>query len=76
VNGYFEPLSRPANLPNIRFHDLLHTCSSLLVVKGVDPKLVQERPGHSTVSRVMDTYSDIMPGVRDEAAAATDDIFS
>jgi integrase len=65
-----------AGLPNIRFHDLRHTCSSLLVSKGVNPKVVQERLGHSNISLTMDTYSHIMPGMQDEAAIALDDIFS
>jgi integrase len=65
-----------AGLPNIRFHDLRHTCSSLLVSKGVNSKVVQERLGHSNISLTMDTYSHIMPGMQDEAATALDDIFS
>ena len=76
VNRYFKPLLKRAGLPNIRFHDLRHTCSSLLGSKGVSPKVIQERLGHSNISMTMDTYSHTMPSMQDEAAAAIDDIFS
>jgi integrase len=33
-------------LPHIRFHDLRHTCATLLLGKGVHPKFVQELLGH------------------------------
>jgi hypothetical protein len=29
-------------LPEIRFHDLRHTCATLLITKGVHPKIVSE----------------------------------
>src|SRR5215213_12023560 len=34
-------------LPHIRFHDLRHTCATLLLGKGVHPKFVQELLGHA-----------------------------
>jgi integrase len=40
-NRSFKPLLRRANLPNIRFHELRHTCATLLLSKNVHPKLVQ-----------------------------------
>ena len=39
----FKPLLLRAGLPGIRFHDLRHTCASLLFAKNVHPKVVQER---------------------------------
>ena len=32
---YWKPLLRQAGLPDIRFHDLRHTCATLLLTKGV-----------------------------------------
>lgn len=38
----FKPLLKEADLPNIRFHDLRHTCATLLLSRGQHPKFVQE----------------------------------
>jgi integrase len=69
------PLLRKAGLPHIRFHDLRHTCATLLFGKGVHPKFVQELLGHATIAITLDTYSHVMPGMGDQTAAAMDDIF-
>jgi integrase len=41
VNRYFKPLLKQEDLPLIRWHDLRHTCATLLLGRGVHPKLVQ-----------------------------------
>jgi integrase len=66
----FAPLLRKANIPHIRFHDLRHTCATLLLGKGTHPKFVQELLGHATVAITLDTYSHVMPGMGDQAARA------
>jgi integrase len=63
-----------AGLPDIRFHDLRHTCATLLLSKGVHPKIVQELLGHATINITLDTYSNILPGIGDAAASAMDDV--
>ena len=45
-----KPLLTKAGLPEIRFHDLRHTCATLLLGRGVHPKLVQEHLGHATIA--------------------------
>lgn len=42
ITRSFKPLLRKARLPDIRFHDLRYTCATLLLVKGVHIKLMQE----------------------------------
>src|SRR5215208_3146070 len=37
----FAPLLKKAGLPHLRFHDLRHTCATLLLSKGVHPKFVR-----------------------------------
>jgi len=69
----FAPLLKKANLPRIRFHDLRHTCATLLLGKGTHPKLVQELLGHATVAITLDTYSHVMPGMGDQTARAMQD---
>ena len=66
----FAPLLRKANIPHMRFHDLRHTCATLLLGKGTHPKFVQELLGHATVAITLDTYSHVMPGMGDQTARA------
>ena len=70
---HFKPLLRKAGLPNIRFHDLRHTCATLLLTKGVHPEIVSEMLGHSSVSITLDVYSHVIPGLGDAAALAMDE---
>jgi len=52
----------------VRFHDLRHTCVTLLLTKDVHPKYVQELLGHTTVAITLDTYSPMIPGMGTQAA--------
>ncbi len=70
VKRSFTPLLREANLPDIRFHDLRHTCATLLLDRGVHPKLVQELLRHATIVMTLDTYSHYLPYMGDQAASA------
>jgi integrase len=73
VGRSFKPLLKRAGLPPIRFHDLRHTCATLLLSKGVHPKVVADVLGHASVTITLDTYSHVIPGLRDVAAGAMDD---
>ena len=66
----FKPLLKKAGLPDIRFHDLRHTCATLLLSRGHHPKLVQELLGHASVALTLDRYSHVLPGMGDQTAAA------
>jgi integrase len=71
----YKPLLEEAGLPrSVRFHDLRHTCATLLLSKNVNPKIVQELLGHANISQTMDTYSHMLPDMQDRAASAMDDI--
>ena len=61
VRRSFKPLLQRAGLPRIRFHDLRHTCATLLLISGVHPKFVQELLGHSSISVTLDIYSHMLP---------------
>jgi integrase len=74
VNRSFKPLLKHAGLPNIRFHDLRHTCASLLVSKGVNSKVIQKDLGHSIINVTMDVYSHLMPDMQASTAEAMDDV--
>jgi integrase len=69
----FKPLLRDAGLPEIRFHDLRHTCATILLSRGVHAKFVQELLGHATIAITLDTYSHVLPSMSGETAAAMDE---
>ena len=70
VKRSFKPLLERAGLPEIRFHDLRHTCATTLLGRSVHPKLVQELLGHATVAMTLDTYSHYLPSMGDAAGGA------
>lgn len=71
---HFKSVIEDLNLPDIRFHDLRHTHASLLLQAGVNPKVVQERLGHSSVTLTLNTYSHVLPGLQEAAADKFDDL--
>lgn len=65
---HFKPILKNANLSeNIRLYDLRHTCATLLLLADVNPKVVSERLGHSTVVLTLDTYSHVLPSMQQSA---------
>ena len=44
-------------LREIRFHNLRHSCASLLLSRGAAMKEIQEWLGHSNISTTADIYS-------------------
>ena len=59
-NRLFVKLSREAGLRHIRVHDLRHGYATLALLAGVNPKVVQQRLGHSSISVTMDIYSHVL----------------
>jgi integrase len=66
----FKPLLEKAGLPDIRFHDLRHTCATVLLSQGVNPKFVQELLGHADIKLTLGTYSYFLPSMGDQTANA------
>jgi integrase len=54
----------------VPFHGLRHTCATLLLSDGVNPKMVSERLGHQDVSTTLEVYSHVIPDMQEEAAQA------
>src|SRR5215218_4430443 len=69
-NRSFKPLLKRASIPDICFHDLRHTCATLLLSQGTHPKLVQELLGHATIAMTLDTYSPFLPSMGDQTVRA------
>ncbi len=59
----FKPLLKSVGLPDIKFHELRHTCATIRFMKGQHPKRVSEILGHSGVSITLDIYSHVIPGI-------------
>ena len=68
LTGTFEGLVRQMGLNSTRLHDLRHFHATLLLQQGSNPKVVQERLGHSSFAITMDTYSHVAPGLQKQAA--------
>lgn len=73
LHYHFYPLLKRSGLPRIRFHDLRHTAATLLLGRGVNPKIVSEMLGHASISITLDVYSHVLPAMQAQAAAAMDD---
>ncbi len=69
---HFHLLSDKAGVPRIRFHDLRHTCATLMLANGEHPKIVQERLGHANINITMGRYSHVSMDMQREAADRLD----
>lgn len=70
VTTHFFRLSRQADLPPIRLHDLRHGAATLALAGGANLKVVQEMLGHASIAITADTYTSVLPEVAREAAEA------
>jgi integrase len=65
---------KDAGPPKIRFHDLRHSGTSLLVNQGVPLIVVSRQLGHSRASMSLDVYGHLLPGMHSEVAELMDDL--
>ncbi len=61
---------KAADLPAVRFHDLRHTAATLMLSRGVHPKVASEMLGHATVAVTLDLYSHVSEPMHRSAAEA------
>jgi integrase len=73
VNRHFKPLLKLAGLPDIRWHDLRHSCFTLLLSRGAHPKFVQHLAGHASIQLTLNRYSHWMPTMGKHTASAMDE---
>ncbi len=77
LHGQFKRHLHNAGLPDVRFHDLRHSCASLLLAQGIHPRVVMEILGHSTIALTMNVYSHVLPQTqRDALHALSDGLFA
>ena len=70
VSSTFGKLLAKNNLRHIRFHDLRHTCASLLLANGVPMEQVKEWLGHSEISTTVDVYGHLQYPTKKQSPAA------
>ena len=75
VRQVHELLDR-AGLPRKRFHDLRHTCATLLLVQGADLRVVMDVLGHSQISLTANTYQHVVESLKRDAADRMQALFA
>jgi integrase len=68
----FEPALEAAGLRRIRFHDLRHTCASLSLARGENPKYIQKQLRHASIEMTFDTYGHLFPEAAQQAVEKLD----
>lgn len=68
VTDHFRLLLKNNGLRHIRFHDLRHSCASLLLAKNVPMKAIQEWLGHSTYSTTANLYTHLESNTKNISA--------
>ena len=67
MGRHFTDILRRAGLRKIRFHDLRHSCASLLLDQGVDLIVIKELFGHAHISITADIYTHVRLRLQREA---------
>ena len=76
VSQHFRALLEKNQLRVIRFHNLRHTCASLLLKNGVSMKEIQEWLGHSNFSTTANIYAYLDTAAKNTSAAKVTRAFS
>jgi integrase len=74
LRRHFAPALKRAGLAGVRFHDLRHTCATLLLLNNVNVKVVSERLGHASIVITLNTYSHVLPTMQQQAAAVMEGV--
>jgi len=61
VRRHYHPALARAGLRRIRFHDLRHTYTALLIAQGANIKLIQAQLGHASIQTTLDRYGHLLP---------------
>ncbi len=75
ITEHFSILLKKANMRHIRFHDLRHSCASLLLAKGIPMKSIQEWLGHSNFSTTANLYAHLDTNSKKISASVLEDTF-
>jgi integrase len=76
MSRVFRPAVRRAELDGLTFHDLRHTCASLMIAAGANPLEVASQLGHKDARLVLQRYGHLYPGASARAAQRLDAVTS
>jgi integrase len=71
----WSPALEGTDLEGVRIHDLRHTAASILINRGLHPKIVQQHLGHSSIVVTMDRYGHLYPSDTERVQDALDAAF-
>jgi integrase len=78
ITRVFQRIKKDAKITKkLRLYDLRHSSATFLMQANVNPKVVSERLGHSTITLTLDVYSHVLPTMQEQATEHLEDmIFS
>lgn len=78
VTNHFRPAVKAAvpDKAKLRLHDLRHTCVALMIAQGAQPKTIQVRMGHASITTTLDRYGHLFPGHDDDVMDGLDATFN
>lgn len=76
ITDQFSKILKQNNLKHIRFHDLRHSCASMMLAEGVPMKQIQEWLGHATFSTTADIYSHLEYSSKIQSAKRIQNVYS
>ena len=68
ITAMFHKHVKAAGLPKIRLHDVRHSYATAALKRGISPKIISERLGHTNVAFTLQTYTHVIPGMDQDAA--------
>jgi integrase len=75
ANRMFHNVCAKANVPQLRVHDLRHSCATLLFTMGVQPATVQRILRHSSITVTTGTYVEVIEAVQRDALDSMGSLF-
>lgn len=75
-NRVMNPAIEEKGVTKIRFHDLRHTCATILLLNGAPVKAVSERLGHKSIKVTLQTYAHVLPSTSQQIADQMDGILN
>ena len=75
ITAHFPKLLKQYGMRDIRFHDLRHTCASLLLASDNNMKVIQMWMGHSSMKTTADIYAHLDMSAKNTAAVALAHLF-
>ncbi|MER2128380.1 tyrosine-type recombinase/integrase [Solibacillus sp.] len=64
----WKRLVKCTKVPNIRFHDIRHTHTSILISEGVDIVKISRRLGHANPKITLEFYAHLLPNADNDIA--------